>query len=251
MNPQTQTIGKELIDRISQYDLDAPPSEFEARLFLREADTLKKAHAIEGWMISGIIYSLLQAQQQAETSFKKALALTPIPSDEFNVVLTNYANALRKMAQFDRAYQLIKTYNIDHSYDLLYYAYELTLNTGLIQEALSYHNKLKKLPAYQHGSDYYLQNILTFCNKEKINSKDLYAFHILVHTAIHAQKKKPIRNSLSVNPDNEHSIAILFHIKADAKTIATIEWDIFEKLAESDIEAVHAQKLIPIIKHAH
>lgn len=241
-----QTITNELIGRISKFDLENVPSEFEAKLFLREAEKVKNIDPSEGWMLKGIVYSLLGRYTETLNAFDKSLSSA---SEEFDVVVLNYAKALRILGKFDESYAIVEKYLSHDSSMLLDYAYKLSLNIGLLDKANLYNEKLKEFPSYDLIYSEHLHKLQTSCKNLDIGITDLKEIHLLVLSSIYQEKKLPLDLSNEVDYENGNSIILLFHVQANAKSIAKMEWNIAEGLSEKNIPAITTNKIMPIIKN--
>lgn len=241
---QPQTISNELLQQISKFDLDNEPSEFEAKLFLREAEKLKKSNPSESWMLIGIIQSLLFKYDKAKSSFEKSIAHSPL---DFEVVILNYVKALRLLGKFEEALEVSEKYASNDSFMLLENAFLQSLNLGLFNKASSYSKKLKAFSYKDESYLGHLKNMIVSSNELGISESNCSAIYLLVLKSIHSEKILSVKSTVAINYDHSNALILLFYIDANASTIANIELDIAEKLAELDIAPVLEHKITPVI----
>ena len=242
LNPKTLT--NDLIGKMSNFTLGNSPSEFEEKLFLREAEKVKNTNLSEGWMLLGIIKALVGDYQKTKKSFENALRY---PNDELDVVIINYAKALRNLGKFEESYAIIEKFASPQQPILLEFAFKLALNLGLVSKASEYYEAFRNTNLCNLKDGDYLKKLVTNSKKLKISEKDLNKLHLLVLSSIYEKKKFVIDLSNAVDPET-NTLIILFHVEAEAKIIANLELDIIEKLIKSNISAIDSFKLTPIIK---
>lgn len=242
--PLPKLLTNELIHRLSQFRFGDVPSEFEIKLFLREAEKLKQADPAQGWMVSGIIDSLLYNYKDTKKAFEKALRNGP---SEFDVVVSNYALALRRLGRLEEAIELLDKYASEDSSLLLNNAFSLSLNAGLFNKAKIYSEKLKKLSINEDLNTEYLNDLTVACNELNISESDCSEVHLLVLNIIYGKKISAVEFVVRRNHENYNSLILLFYIDASVNTLADIGLEIIDKLVEIDIAAIVEQKVTPLV----
>ncbi len=170
-----QTMTNDLIKKVSSYNLEHLPSEFEVKLLLRDAEKLKTVNPAEGWMLSGIIYSFSKDSGKSVAAFEKALALS---TDQFNVVLNNYVWSLELLGQFDIVGDVLKKYVSDDDYDLISFAISVFMHYGLIDDAINYQKKLNRFNV-KNSFEEHLNNLVELCSQLKIAHHVLHEIYLL------------------------------------------------------------------------
>ena len=243
-NLQPQSLTSELLQRLSKFEFGDVPSEFEVKLFFREAEKLKKVDLSEGWMVAGIIDTLVYNYEDAKKAFEKSLSNGP---SDLDIVVSNYALALLRLGRFEEAIELVKKYVSDDNFILLNDAFSLTLKTGLFNAATFYSEKLKKFSKPENHDTKHLNDLKTACDELNISEPDCSAIHLLVLNAIHDKKIPAVDFAVRRNDENDNSLILLFYVDADVDTLADIGLAIIDKLVESDITAIVEQKVTPLV----
>jgi len=241
---QSQTLTSELLQRLSKFDFGDVPSEFEVKLFFREAEKLKKVDLSEGWMVAGIIDTLVYNYEGAKKAFEKSLSNGP---SDMDIVVSNYTLALQRLGRFEEAMELIKKHVSDDNFILLNDAFLLALKTGLFNEATFYAEKLKKFSTHENPDTEHLKDLKADCDELNISESDCSAVHLLALNAVQDKKIPVVEIAVRRNDENDNSLILLFYVDADADTLSNIGLTIIDKLVETDIAAVIEQKVTPLV----
>jgi tetratricopeptide (TPR) repeat protein len=244
MENSPQTLTNELLERLSVFDLDNVPSEFEAQLFIREAKKLIKVDASESWMITGIIYSLIGEYKKTKNAFDKSLSFAP---QDFETVVVNYARALKILGKLEESYEVIEKHFVKDSFMLSDHAYLYALHIGLFEKAKYYHDNLLKFPSHDKSNTTYLSSLIDACKELDVSEEELNLISLLVTDSIYKYKKIPLQSSVEVNFEDHNSLILSFYIDAKSDTLAKIEFDVVSKLATSKIPSIINHKVTPII----
>jgi len=244
LNTNPQTTTNQLINKLLNYSLKNPPNEFQKRLFFTEANKLKKISPIEGWIIEGIIYSLINDYNSSVKAFENALALQPY--NKF--VIINYSASLMKFGLFEKSYLLVKK-SLDYNHEILPYLYDISIGCGFFNDAIIYQKELNKRNQEIPKLDQLLDNIQYFCKKLEIDINDFQIIYLCVLKTIYSEKEKVIEIIQELEPPNFDSLTIFFGIHADADKICDIEYKLYERLAKLNISAIDNQKVLPIINY--
>lgn len=244
-SPIPQTTANDLIDRISRYTLADAPSEFEARLFLKEAEKLKRINAAEGWMAEGIIHSLVGDLDASQAAFERSLQTA---SDNLYVVAANYVNGLRMLGKHVEAYELAKRFLKENNQQLREIAYDYSIDLGLVDDALQHKEMLGRIHggAVPHAN--YVEKLKALCDQLDIGRDALHSLHLVAQQQLYAAKVLSWEINATLDPENPISLIIEFAVDADSDQLSDIEWGIFEQLAATDIPAVNQRKIIPVVR---
>jgi len=244
LNTNPQTTANQLIVQLSNYSLENPPNEFEKRRFFKEADKLKNISPIEGWVIEGIIYSLINNYNSSVKAFENALALRP----HNELVIRNYSTSLIKFGLFEKSYLLVKEH-LDYNHEILPYIYEISIGYGFFSDAIIYQKELTNRNQKIPKIDQLLNNIQYFCKNLEIDINDFQIIYLCVLNTIYSEKEKVIEVTEEMEPPYFDSLTIFFGIHADADKICDIEYKLYERLAKLNISAIDNQKVLPIISY--
>lgn len=236
-----QTITNNLIEKISSYNLDNLPSEFELKSLLRDADKLKKVSPAEGWMLLGMIHSLSDYSEESIYAFENALALS---TNQFNLVLKNYIGSLEYLGKFEDICDLLKKYISDDNHDLISSAITIFARYGLIDDALSYQRKLKKLNI-KIPLEAQLNYLVALCSQLNIDYSHLHEIYLFALSSMHKAGVMPNKMEFMEADD---ALIIIFYVNTSAENMSNIEWSIVDKLAESNTSPAILKKIVPILK---